>query len=87
MTRMEKQQHDAFVKIVSNRKRHDKHSLGYFIGMIKGTCIESIYSSDFKREELLERLIALSLTEKGWFRLMSCNYLVSSIKLELLETK
>jgi hypothetical protein len=87
MLKLEKQYHDAFIKVVSNRKRNDKHSLGYLIGMIKGTCIESIYSSDYKREELLKRLIALSLTEKGWNRLMSSNYLVLAIELELLETK
>lgn len=82
------QQQQAFIKIVSNRKRHDKHSLGYFIGMIEGAfCIYNIYSNTYKREQLLEKLIALSQTEKGWNVLINCNYVKHSIKLELSETK
>jgi hypothetical protein len=88
MTRMEKANHDAFVKVISNRKQHDKHSLGYLIGMVKGAMsIENIYCNTFKREELLERLISLSLTERGWFILSNSPCINSAIKLELSKIK
>lgn len=82
------QQQQAFIKIISNRKRHDKHSLGYYIGMIEGAfCIYNIYSSTYKREKLLEKLIELSQTEKGWNTLINCDYIKNLINLELSETK
>jgi len=84
----QQQQQQAFIKIVSNRKNHDKHSLGYVIGMIEGPmCIYQIYCDTYKRQELLEKLITLIQTEKGWKVIMNCNYFNIVINKELSKTK
>lgn len=52
------------VKAVSNRKKHDKGSIGYMIGMMNHQSIVSLYWDSYKRSELLEVFINLASTPK-----------------------
>lgn len=64
----------AFIKYISNRKKNDKHSLGYFIGMVDPHSCCSIWPENFKRQELLDRLIELASTGDNIHRLIVSDY-------------
>lgn len=64
----------AFIKYISNRKKNDKYSLGYFIGMVDAHSCCSLWPENFKRQELLDRLIELAGIGDNIHRLVCSDY-------------
>lgn len=69
----------AFIKYISNQKKVDKFSLGYFIGMVDPHSCASLWPDHFKRAELLERLIELASTGDNIHRLVCSDYTLAQV--------
>ena len=64
---------DAIMLQVSNRKQYTKFSIGYLIGMINPHSAYSLYSDDFKREDIVNCFKELLHTDKGLQRMSTTN--------------
>jgi hypothetical protein len=49
---------------VSNRKKYDKYSVGYLIGMMDFHNTKNLFVDTYKRDEVLEEFSKLIRTEK-----------------------
>lgn len=67
----------AYIKYISNRKKCDKYSLSYQIGMIDPNHVVS-FVDHFTREELLNKLIS-RIDNKSIFRLINSDYTVKQV--------
>jgi hypothetical protein len=55
---------ETIEKTVSNRKKHDKYSVSYLIGMMDFQNTKRLFVDTYKREELIEEFNRLIRTEK-----------------------
>jgi hypothetical protein len=55
---------ETIERTVSNRKKYDKHSVGYLIGMMDFHNTKNLFVDTYKRGEVLEEFRNLIRTEK-----------------------
>lgn len=59
-----KQLIEAIISEVSNRRKHDKSSIAYMIGMMDSSTMIAHYYDSIKRENIISRFIELINTDK-----------------------
>lgn len=65
---------EAFTKYVSNRKKCDKGSAQYFIGMISGHTYPQALFTSYTRAEVLAKLLELISTDANLYKCIKSEY-------------